>query len=145
MEPDTSLAPGDGIQLPQPDDAALRLDEELWKAAYSRLEDGLRQRYETILRQQPGISKDLSLDRQAAAPVELRMNRVENRQWTYTWRGRSRKIRDQVHGILDVVEKTAGVVSFGLQFAPPFVSLPWAGITTILPVSGISCLLLEVT
>jgi len=39
--------------------------------------------------------------------------------------------------ILNVIQKTAGLVSIGMTFAPVYVSLPWTAITTLLPVSKI--------
>lgn len=112
-----------------------QLHTELWKAAYERLDEDLRRRYEVLLKAELNADMDSNLDDQAVLLLERRKQRVENRQWTYRWRGRPRKVRDQVDTILDVVQKGSSIISVGMNFAPIFVSMPWTAITTLLPVS----------
>ena len=111
-----------------------QLHAELWRSAYERLGGDLKRRYEAILKAELNVEIDTNLDDQAELLVQQRKQRVTNRQWTYNFRGRPRKVRKQVDTILDIVQRGSTVVSVGMNFAPVFVSLPWTAITTLLPV-----------
>ena len=112
-----------------------QLHAELWRLAYERLDRDLKRRYEAILKAELGVEIQTNLDDQAVLLVQQRNQRVTNRQWTFNFRGRPRKVRDQADKILDIVQKISSIVSVGMNFAPVFVSLPWTAITSLLPVS----------
>lgn len=147
MSAQTSIASGDPPVLSnggQPSSPPARanqapstptLNSKLWKEAYDRLDQELKQGYEAIIKADLNIGRDANLEQQSEALVRARKQRVENRQWTVKWRGRSIKIKSQVDTILNVIQKTADIISFPMQFAPPYVSLPWTAVTILLPVS----------
>ena len=114
-----------------------RVHAQLWREAYDCLDAGLKEKYEIVLKAELNVNVAVDIEEQAAVLLKARLQRVENRQWTYKWRGRPRKMRDQVATILDTVQKCAGVASVGINLAPIYVSLPWAAVTTLLPVSDI--------
>jgi hypothetical protein len=121
--------------MQSPDGAALQLDEVLWKEAYNSLDKELKLRYETILKAELNIPNDWPLQDQANCLVNARKKRVLSRQWTYKWNGKQRKVRDTIDGILNTVEKFAGLISVGMNFAPVFASVPWTAVCALLPVS----------
>lgn len=51
---------------------------------------------------------------------------MESKQWSYSWFGKPRKVRDTAESILTVMNRVSGIVSIGMSSAPPFVSLPWS-------------------
>jgi len=49
------------------------------------------------------------------------------------WLGETYKVRDTAQGILKMVDLVQPGIAYGMQFAPPFVSMPWSVISMLIP------------
>lgn len=65
--------------------------------------------------------------------VRNQKQRLESKQWTYTWQGKPQKVRDNVESVLRTVQQASGLISAGMTMAPVYVSLPWSMISILIP------------
>lgn len=74
----------------------------------------------------PGTSKDFPC---------LRRNFTNAFADTSKWNDKPKKVKDVVYKILKITDKASCLIAMGMAYAPPYISLPWAAIGAILPVS----------
>lgn len=65
--------------------------------------------------------------------VKAQKNRMENRQWTWAFFGSQKTVRQTIDTMLQLVEKSSALISVGMTFAPPFVSIPWSAVSALIP------------
>ncbi|TVY81859.1 Ankyrin-3 [Lachnellula suecica] len=109
---------------------------KLWEEVYIKLrqdQKALVVNYEIILKDAANIDHGIDLRDEVAKVVSCQKEKMESRQWTFQWNDKPEKVRDVVHGILKITEKSASLISMGVAYAPPFVSLPWAAVGALLP------------
>lgn len=111
--------------------------EALWKKAYDQLqkdEDKLMAAYEKLIADQNNLGdQPLLTPSNVSAVVKNQKEKMESRQWTYPWFGRTKQVRDTVDSILKVVQQSAGLISAGMTMAPVYVSLPWSFVAILIP------------
>ena len=110
----------------------------LWQDAYERLrfkEEQLVLNYEIILKNASNISSTTDVRLEVAQVVTSQKEKMENSQWTFQWNGKPQKIRDTISRILKITSKASALISVGMTYAPPYVSIPWAAIGALIPVS----------
>jgi len=96
--------------------------------------------YEIILKDAAGVGQGVDLREEVARVVACQKERMENGQWTFQWNDKPQKVRDIVRRILKITDKAACFIDMGMEYAPPYVSLPWAAIGAILPVRHLKAL-----
>ncbi|KAK5701229.1 hypothetical protein LTR17_022764 [Elasticomyces elasticus] len=111
--------------------------DELWKAAYEMFREEQPEdlaAYEALIKEQSDISNaQLLVPESAAIVVQRQREKLESKQWTYTWFGAPQKVRDNVESVLTLVTEAAGLISAGMTMAPVYVSLPWSMISILIP------------
>ncbi|KAJ4297750.1 hypothetical protein N0V90_005645 [Kalmusia sp. IMI 367209] len=111
--------------------ALITARNELWKRAFRRLkkeQPELALVYESLVKSDAGVdqSTDAFTPDAIAVVVQKQQTRMDSKQWTYSWFGKPRKVRDTAESILSTINKVSGLVSVGMSSAPPFVLLPWS-------------------
>ncbi|KAJ8125064.1 hypothetical protein O1611_g8576 [Lasiodiplodia mahajangana] len=110
--------------------------EDLWKEAYEALrkeERPLIEHYEMVLKDQSDIPQNANLRDQLAKVAENQRSKVENRQWKFHCLGKEISMRETVEQILTYTTKATGLISIGVNQAPPYVSIPWSAVTALIP------------
>ena len=108
----------------------------LWQRAFEQLKQEnprLAEVYETL------IKDDVGADQKAktftpeitSAMVQKQKTAMEEKQWVYTWSGKPHKVRDVAENILTTVQKASGIINVGMTAAPPYVSLPWGMVSSL--------------
>lgn len=110
---------------------------ELWKKAYESLRNEqptVIEAYEALAKDQNGlqVAEPLRPDSMSIV-VQKQKQKMESKQWTYTWFGKPRRVRDNVESVLKVVQEASGLISAGMTLAPVYVSLPWSMISILIP------------
>ena len=142
----------------------LSLEDErttIWETAYKQLqseEPELVSCYEIVLEgvsSRPPGSDESSADapftepqgdQRSPPPKQLTLNevsqiqleRLKNRQWTWALFGSKTTLRDTIDSIFKLLVDSSALISIGMSFAPPYVSLPWSAISALIPVSHLS-------
>lgn len=110
----------------------VELRDALWKRAVEKLrleQEELMMAFEALVKEQNGLSQTAPLEADSMTKVALKQKAImESRQWTYTWfgLGKEHKVRDSVETIFGIIQQASGLISLGMQAAPPAVSLPWS-------------------
>jgi hypothetical protein len=87
-----------------------------------------------LLEEQYGINRgQLLVPESMDTVVKSQKQKLESKQWTYTWFGKPQKVRDNVDTVLRVVQEASGFISAGMTMAPVYVSLPWTMISVLIP------------
>ncbi|KAK3668877.1 hypothetical protein LTR22_000357 [Elasticomyces elasticus] len=111
--------------------------DELWKAAYEMFREEQPEdlaAYEALIKEQSDLSNaQLLVPESAAIVVQRQREKLESKQWTYTWFGAPQKVRDNVESVLKLVTEAAGLISAGMTMAPVYVSLPWSMVSILIP------------
>ncbi|TKA44571.1 hypothetical protein B0A54_04521 [Friedmanniomyces endolithicus] len=111
--------------------------EELWKAAYEKFREDQPESlaaYEALIVDQNDLlDAQLLVPETAAIIVKQQRERMESKQWTYSWFGAPQKVRDTAETVLKIVQDASDLVSVGMKAAPIYVSLPWSMITVLVP------------
>ncbi|GIJ86535.1 hypothetical protein Asppvi_005424 [Aspergillus pseudoviridinutans] len=111
--------------------------DALWRKAYKTLRaeqpDAIAN-YVAIVKDDANLPQDAILFDHAtfAAVPRTQKQKMENKQWTYPWFDRPRKIRDTIEAIQTVISESSPIISAGMNFAPIFVSLPWSFISLLI-------------
>lgn len=131
--------PEDGVTTAQLLDLAQQRNA-LWKDAFDALradKPDLVANFDAIVHDSANLdtSIDIFSSDGIAAIINSQKSKMESRQWKYHWFGKDYKVRDTAEGILTAVNKIQPAIAYGMQFAPPFVSLPWSAISIVIPVS----------
>lgn len=110
--------------------------DHLWRRAFEKLRADnaeLVDVYEVLMKDDAGIDQSANIftKKSISAVVAKQKTRMESRQWTYSWFGKTQKVRDSAESILTTVNKVSGIVSAGMSAAPPYVSLPWGMATSL--------------
>ena len=108
----------------------------LWKQAYDELRKGspsLVEEYEMVLKEQSGVPHDGNLQEQMHAISKAQQLKCENKQWSFQWFGHPQSVRDTVEQILNLTSRSASLISIGMTYAPPYVSVPWSAVTALIP------------
>jgi len=108
----------------------------LWEEAYAELKkenSDLVNNYEKVLKHQIGISQNANLRDALAQVAKTQREKAQNKQWKFQWFGAEQSVRDTVERILSLTSRSAGLVSLGMSYAPPFVSVPWSAFTALIP------------
>jgi len=108
----------------------------IWWEAYNDLrtkKPDLIEHYEAVLKDQSGVSQDAPLQESLADVAMAQRRKSENKQWQFQWFGKAYTVRGSIERILEATNRFAGLVSIGVSYAPPYVSLPWSSITALLP------------
>ncbi|KAI0967821.1 hypothetical protein F4678DRAFT_465083 [Xylaria arbuscula] len=93
----------------------------LWEMAYEKLRDenkSLIEHYEAVLKDRTGISQSTNLRDGLAMVAETQRKKVENKQWKFHWFGEEQTARDAVDRILNLINKSASLISIGMNYAP---------------------------
>lgn len=110
----------------------VELRDAVWKRAIEKLRDEqeeLMTAFEALVKEQNGLSQTTPLGADSMTKVAQKQKAImESKQWTYTWfgLGKEHKVRDSVETIFDVIQQASGLISLGMQAAPPAVLLPWS-------------------
>jgi hypothetical protein len=110
---------------------------KLWQDAYKLLRKDQKElvlNYEIILKHAANIPQKADLREEVAKVVSFQKEKMENGQWTFQWNDKPQKIRDIIHKILKITDKSACLIGMAMTYAPPYVSISWAAIGAILPV-----------
>ncbi|RYP46432.1 hypothetical protein DL768_007344 [Monosporascus sp. mg162] len=109
---------------------------ELWEAAYEELRGenkSLIEHYEAVLKDQTGIPQSANLRDQLAMVADTQRKKAENKQWKFHWFGEKQTARDTAERILNLTIRSASLISIGMTYAPPYVSIPWSAVTALIP------------
>ena len=111
--------------------------DALWKRAYVQFqkdEAELVAAYEKLIADQNALGDQALKTPEAVSLVVMNQKtRMENRQLTYPWLGRTKRVRDTVDSILQVIKQSAGMISAGMTMVPIYVSLPWSFVAILIP------------
>lgn len=110
----------------------------LWQDAYDQLlkkQEPLIRNYEIILKHASKLPSETDRRLEVAEVVASQKEKMENSQWTFQWNDKPQKVRDIISRILKITSKAAALISVGMTYAPPYVSIPWAAIGALIPVS----------
>ena len=116
-------------------DATLRPD--LWQLAYNKFSEeqpNLVQKYERMLLKDPESPGNGDLQTNMSSTLSRKWNEMASRQWSIKWKGKPRRVRDQVDRIVKVVQFAKDFGSAAAGFDPIHAGLPWAGVCTLLQV-----------
>jgi hypothetical protein len=109
----------------------------LWKTAYIELrktECRLIEDLEAVIKADVSLSAETDLKDQIDLVVKLQKDRMESRQWSFPWFGKTLMVREAVGNIFSMLGKGTELVSMGMNFAPTYVSLAWSAVAALLPV-----------
>jgi len=98
----------------------------LWKAAYEHLkkaEPRLIEDLETPIKPDASIESQTDIKSQIGAVVKVQKERLESRQWSFPWFGKTVKAREAVDNIFSLVNKSSGIISAGMTLPPMFLFL----------------------
>ncbi len=111
--------------------------DALWKKAYVQFQKDkpdLVAAYEKLIADQNDLGDQPLLTVQnVSIVVSNQRTKMESRQRTYSWFGRTKRVRDTVESILRVVQQSAGLISTRMTMAPIYVSLPWSFVAILIP------------
>lgn len=113
------------------DDSAL-----LWKRAYDSLcadEEELIGHVEAVLKDSASIPQEGDMRSHLADVAKAQEQKFRKKQWRFQWSGKSQHVRDKIESIVGFANQWASVVSTGMTLAPPYVSVPWAVTTALIP------------
>lgn len=108
----------------------------LWQAAYDKLRDdnaSLIEDYELILKNDANIPQHADLRDRLAEVAATQKRKADNKQWKFQWFGKPQTVRDTIERILTLTNRSAGLISIGMNYAPPYVSVPWSAMTALIP------------
>ena len=110
---------------------------DLWQLAYIKFSEDdphLKQKYQRMLLKDLESPREEDLQTKMSSILSRNLNKMTSRQWSIKWKGKPRQVRDQVDGIVKVVQiaKDFGSAAAGLD--PIHAGLPWAGVCILLQV-----------
>ncbi|KAK2596014.1 hypothetical protein N8I77_013525 [Diaporthe amygdali] len=132
--PETAVAtvgPGHTVATSS-DDAS----SALWKQAYDELRKdnpSLMEEYEMVLKEQAGVPQDGTMQNQMHTISKAQQLKCKNKQWSFQWFGQPQSVRDTIERILNLTSRSASLISIGMTYAPPYVSVPWSAVTALIP------------
>ena len=108
----------------------------LWQRAFHKLRDEnpeLAEIYEMLVKDDVGVEQSVKTftPEVVSAVVQKQRTTMEKKQWVFTWAGKPRKVRDSAESILTTVQKASGIINVGMAAAPPYVSLPWGMVSSL--------------
>ena len=109
---------------------------KLWKDAYNELRqenEQLIENYEVLLKDQANIPQNANLQDNLLTVAKTQRNKAANQQWKFQWFGKQQNVRDVIERTLNITNEASSLISIGVQFAPPFVSVPWSAVTALIP------------
>lgn len=115
------------------------IDDErsaLWKQAYDELrkdQPSLIEEYEMVLKEQAGVPQDGTMQKQMDTIAKAQQIKCKNKQWSFQWFGQPQSVRDTIERILNLTSHSASLISIGMTYAPPYVSVPWSAVTALIP------------
>lgn len=112
--------------------------EDLWKAAFESLKSEdplLMDDLEAMIQADTDISAGTTLAQQVDSVLSARLQKMKSRQWSYKWRGRPKKFRDQFRRVLETLIALTELPAAATSVDPVHLGLPVAGISIILNVS----------
>jgi hypothetical protein len=120
-----------------PPKSPLHETTNLWKTAYDELrktECRLIEDLEAVIKADVSLSAETDLKYQIGLVVKFQKDRMESKQWSFPWFGKTLKVREVVGNIFSMLDKSSELVSMGMNFAPIYVSIPWSAVAALLPV-----------
>ena len=110
----------------------------LWKSAFDILRSekpDLVANFDAVVRDYARVQSSVEIYSPdgISAVTEFQKTQKEARQWKYHWFGETYKVRDTAQGILTMVDTIQPGIAYGMQFAPPFVSMPWSVVSMLIP------------
>lgn len=120
-------------------EAVTSIDDErsaLWKHAYEELRkenESLIDEYEMVLKEQAGVSQKGTMKDQMHEISKAQQLKCKNKQWSFQWFGQPQSVRDTIEKILNLTSRSASLISIGMTYAPPYVSVPWSAVTALIP------------
>ena len=122
---------------------ALKINEpkpDLWQLAYKALSSdkekcALTTKYELILKSGMGVTADMDIEENVSKILDTKKRAMENKQWTFQWRQKPVKVREQIKRIVKIIQIVAPITTSAATTDPVHLGLPIAGVCTLLPVS----------
>lgn len=133
-EPETAVGTGNSDH-----EVVTSIDDErsaLWKYAYEELRkenQSLVEEYEMVLKEQAGVSQHGTMQEQMHEISKSQQLKCKNKQWSFQWFGQPQSVRDTIEQILNLTSRSASLISIGMTYAPPYVSVPWSAVTALIP------------
>ncbi|PQE17175.1 ankyrin repeat protein [Rutstroemia sp. NJR-2017a WRK4] len=121
------------IKLPMPPN---REATSLWETAYNELrktECRLIEDLEAVIKTDASLSSGTDLKDQIDRVVKFQKERMESKQWSFPWLNKTLKAREVVGNIFSMLNKSSGLISMGMNFAPVYVSIPWSAVAALVP------------
>ncbi|KAL9119276.1 MAG: hypothetical protein Q9187_004168 [Circinaria calcarea] len=109
--------------------------ESLWHEAEAQLSEDYREDLNAMRAEAFERWDTRGIADQMVSAVETSKKRCLEKQWTYTWRGKERKVRDQWNVILNGVKAFQSLGDTLAAFDPIHAGLPWAGVKLLLRVA----------
>jgi hypothetical protein len=125
------------VKPPAPPKSAQDESTSLWKAAYDEIkktDPSLIEDLETVIKADASISAETDLKEQIALVVKVQNDKMESKQWSFPWFGKTLKVREVVDNIFSMLDKSKELISMGMNYAPIYVSIPWSAVAALLPV-----------
>ena len=108
----------------------------LWQEAYDKLRKehpDLIEHYEAAVKDDAGLPQNIDLQEQMGKVVKAQRAKTSNKQWRFQWFGQQQSVRDTVEGILNLTDRSASLISIGMAYSPPYISIPWSTVTALIP------------
>lgn len=86
-----------------------------------------------VLKDEAKLPQEANLRDRLLDVAKAQQRKVENKQWKYQWFGKPQTVRDTIERILNLISQSAGLISIGMTYAPPYVSPPWSVATSLIP------------
>jgi hypothetical protein len=112
----------------------------LWQEAYKRLvedDPDLIRDLETIIMEDAGLDWKSDIKSEMQTVVKQQKTKMESKQWSFHLLGvKEVKVRETVDSILSLIDRSQGLISAGMTFAPVYISIPWTAVSSLIPVSS---------
>ena len=121
---------------PSPALSAADESAKLWKRAYDLLYEEnpeVMDDAEAVLKDQAGIPQRANVRDRLADVAAAQKKKFQNKQWKIQWLGKPQIVRDKIESVVELTNQWSGLISVGMTYAPPYVSVPWSAATALLP------------
>ncbi|KUJ17714.1 uncharacterized protein LY89DRAFT_584525, partial [Mollisia scopiformis] len=110
----------------------------LWQQAYKKLAEDdpdLIRDLETIIKEDAELDSSTDIKLEIQNVVAQQKTKMESKQWSFNLLGvKEVKVRETVDSILSLIDRGQGLISAGMTFAPPYISIPWTAVSSLIPV-----------
>lgn len=88
---------------------------------------------EAVLKDQADIPQQANMRDRLADVAAAQKKKFENKQWKVQWLGKPQVVREKIESVVEHANQWSGLISVGMSYAPPYVSVPWSAATALLP------------